>query len=207
MAPFAGSGFSSTDLMRGHGLPVGLTVPSIQLAHALKLLGGDTQHTAPGSEHHFGSPGRAGTDRAQGDRHHGNAAEARRLIADALASLAGSAGLSIPMGALAKAPEAETETETVDLELEAVFVEFDLACEAWHALPESVEMWTPSADVDRYLAAEEAVLNLADGSPGVLGRQASLLLDLTDEIADQLGPSTANAIANIAQGLLLRLRP
>lgn len=127
---------------------------------------------------------------------------ARQLIADALVSVAGSAGLSVPVSALVQAPA----PEEVDSELEAAFVEFDMAREAWRALPGSAETSQVRPEVDRYFAAEDAVLAIADGRDAVLRRQADLLLDMTDELSDQMGPSAANAIANVAQGLLLRLR-
>lgn len=213
-APHAGAGSSRADVLRSHGLPVGLTVPSIQLAHALELL---NRRRRP-DPHHLDTRPLDRREPVLADGHQEartpypvrdpdrdmreDAEEARRLVADALASLAGSAGLSVPMGALAQAPA----PTVVDPEVEAAFVEFDLAREAWMALPPGVETWQPHPDVDRYLAAEDAVLSLADGSTEVLSRQANLLLDLADEIADQMGPAAANAIANVAQGLLLRLR-
>lgn len=184
---------SRADVLRGHGLPVGLTVPSIQLAHALELLTRRPRRT---------DPRRPDQDFPEDPDLAEDAEEARRLVADALASLAGSSGLSVPMGALTQSPA----PTAVDPEVEAVFVEFDMAREAWRALPPSAEAWQPHPDVDRYLAAEDAVLNLTDGNAVVLSRQAGLLLELADELADQMGPAAANAIANVAQGLLLRLR-
>jgi hypothetical protein len=205
----AGTGFSRGDMPRGHGLPVGLTVPSIQLAHALELLNRRPHRTVPVPAGFHDpalepDPFEAAGDFAYGDSDLGSdAEEARRLVADALASLAGSAGLSVPMGALARGPA----SAVVDPEVEAALVELDLARAAWKSLPPSVETWQPHPHVDRYFAAEDAVLNLADGSPEVLRRQAGLLLDLADEITEQMGAAAANAVANIAQGLLLRLRP
>lgn len=207
----AGAGYSRADVLRSHGLPVGLTVPSIQLAHALELLNRRRRHLDPRALDRR-EPVLADTGYEPLDPYlpqdpepdmRADAEEARRLVADALASLAGSAGLSVPMGALTQAPA----PTVVDPEVEAVFAELDLAREAWKALPDSADTWQPHPDVDRYFAAEEAVLNLADGSPEVLRRQAGLLLDLADEIVEQMGPAAANAIANVAQGLLLRLRP
>lgn len=207
---FGASGFARADLLRSHGLPVGLTVPSIQLAHALELLNRRQRRLESRAPDHrepvladapFGAPDPyplADPEPEMG----GDAEEARRLVADALAALAGSAGLSVPMGALTQAPE----PMVVDPEVEAVFAELDMARAAWAALPADAEARQPHPDVDRYFAAEEAVLTLADGSSAVLGRQARLLLELADEIADQMGPAAANAIANVAQGLLLRLR-
>lgn len=193
MPGLAGTGFSENDMtMLGQGLPVGLAAPSIQLAHALELL----------SRPHRSGSDDAGPCDIQADRRDRAAAQARQLIGDALSSLAGSAGLSVPMSAYAQPAE---EPPAVDPELEAVFVEFDAAREAWQALPAAAEAWAPRAEVDRYLAAEDAVLNIADGREDVLERQAGLLIELADEIADQLGASAANAVANIAQGLLVRL--
>ncbi|WPZ35370.1 hypothetical protein T8K17_04305 [Thalassobaculum sp. OXR-137] len=211
--PSAATSYPGGDMMRGHGLPVGLTVPSIQLAHALELLNRlprayaqgrrppawDNAPFDAGPPYRDRAATRGGYEDADAD---GDAEEARRLVADALASLAGSAGLSVPMSALSQKPVCNE----VDPEVEAAFVELDLAREAWSRLPAEADSQAPHPDVDRYFAAEEAVLSLADGSTEVLGRQAGLLLELTDEIADQMGPAAANAIANIAQGLLLRLR-
>lgn len=205
-----GTGFSRPDVLRSHGLPVGLTVPSIQLAHALELL--NRRQRRPElraldrrepvlADAPFETLDPYPALESEPDTC-ADAEEARRLVADALAALAGSAGLSVPMGALTQGPA----PMVVDPEVEAVFAELDMAKQAWTALPAEAENLQPHPDVDRYFAAEEAVLNLADGSPAVLGRQAGLLLELADEIADQIGPSTANAIANVAQGLLLRLR-
>ena len=207
-AAYPGTG--RADVMRSHGLPVGLTVPSIQLAHALELL--NRRHRRPGrftldrrepvmADAPFETTDTYPVSDPEQEMRE-DAEEARRLVADALASLAGSAGLSVPMGALAQGPA----PTVVDPEVEAAFIEFDLAHDAWMALPPGVETWQPHPAVDRYLAAEDAVLSLADASQEVLSRQAGLLLDLADEIAEQMGPSAANAIANVAQALLLRLR-
>lgn len=207
----AGTGFSRPDLLRSHGLAVGLTVPSIQLAHALELLSRRQGRPAPRSLDRRAPvltdvPFETVDPYPALDREEPalreDAEEARRLVADALAALAGSAGLSVPMGALAQGPA----SMTVDPEVESVFAELDLARDAWKALPPDAETQEPHPDVDRYFAAEEAVLSLTDGSGAVLGRQATLLLELADEVADQMGPAAANAIANVAQGLLLRLR-
>lgn len=204
----------------GRGLPGGHAALTIQLAHALELLSGPVSpappeegnrcpRQGPAGQHepymagrrptaaHPGGPGlfqsRGGDD---------DVGRARQLIADALVSVAGSAGLSVPVSALVQAPA----PEEVDSELEAAFVEFDMAREAWRALPGSAETSQVRPEVDRYFAAEDAVLAIADGRDAVLRRQADLLLDMTDELSDQMGPSAANAIANVAQGLLLRLR-
>lgn len=207
----SGSGFDRPDLLRSHGLPVGLTVPSIQLAHALELLGRRHARPDPRSLDRrrpvlTDAPFETVDPYPALDRDeavlHEDAEEARRLVADALAALAGSAGLSVPMGALAAGPP----QMAIDPEVEAVFAELDMARDAWKALPPDAESQQPHPDVDRYFAAEEAVLCLTDGSSAVLDRQATLLLELADEVADQLGPAAANAIANVAQGLLLRLR-
>lgn len=164
--------------MSGSG-PAGLTAPAVQLAHALRLL----QQIPPSDCSEQPDP----------------AEEAQRLIVDALFSVTGAAGLSVPTWAPAKPPK----PTAVDPELEAAFLEFDEAREAWRSLPGSAETWHPRPEVDRYIAAEESILNLADAGPEVLRRQASLLLDLVDELSDQTGVSTANAIANVAQGLLV----
>lgn len=205
--PYTGAKASRADVLRSHGLAVGLTVPSIQLAHALELLNRCQRRPVSRSLDRREAPDswpirtldRELQENADFDE---DAEEARRLVADALASLAGTAGLSVPLGTLTQGPA----PTAVDPEVEAVFVEFDMAREAWVALPPSVETWQPHPDVDRYIAAEDAILNLTDGSADVLSRQAGLLLELADEIADQTGPAAANAIANVAQGLLLRLR-
>lgn len=204
-----GSGFAASA-----GLPTGLAAPTIQLAHALQLLrqpvcpedgagetasgptggttaGGTAARPADGS----GLAGEWAESRAE------DMADARRLVADALASLSASAGLSVPVSALVQNPE----PEEVDSELEAAFVEFDLAREAWCALPSDAETWTTRSEVDRYLAAEDSILAIADARAAVLRRQADLLLDLAADLSDQVGPAAANAIANVAQGLLLRL--
>ena len=187
------SGASPTRLA-GSGLPVGLTVPSIQLAHALSLL---NKHPLP----HGNEDSGAGHDPSD-DGRIDDIAEARDLVADALFSLAVAAGVTVPTAPLSQPPSALT----VDPEVEAAFVEFDLAREQWERVNGVTETQQPDPAVDRYFAAEEAVLALADGSPEVLRRQAGLLLGLADEVADQMGPSAANAIANVAQGLLLRLK-
>lgn len=181
----------------GGGVPAGLAAPTIQLAHALQLLG---RPAWPGNPD--GWTEAATADRSEPrDGRAEDMADARRLVADALASLAGSAGLSVPVSALVQAPE----PEKVDSELESAFVEFDLAREAWQALPAGAETWTTRPEVDRYLAAEDSILAIADARDAVLRRQADLLLDLADDLSDQIGPAAANAIANVAQGLLLRL--
>lgn len=191
-----GSGMGSGSAAGG-GVPAGLAAPTIQLAHALQLLGRPAWPGAPDDWTEAGTADRAEPcdDRAE------DMADARRLVADALASLAGSAGLSVPVSALVQAPE----PEEVDSELESAFVEFDLAREAWRALPGGAETWTTRPEVDRYLAAEDSILAIADARDAVLRRQADLLIDLADDLSDQVGAAAANAIANVAQGLLLRL--
>lgn len=214
MPQLAGTAFAGPDRIAaapavGGSLPMGMTVPAVQLAHALQLL--RERRAGPPSQ----APGRRGfaprrtgdgpCDGGPSDTGHSDARDeaieaAARLVSDALAAVTGAAGLSVPMWTLAVAPR----PEVADPELESVFVEFDTALAAWRALPPAAETWRPRAEVDRYLAAEEAVLNLADARPEVLRRQARLLLDLADEFADQAGLSAANAIANVAQGLLDR---
>ena len=213
--------YPSGDMTRGHGLPVGLTVASIQLAHALELLNRLPRSRTQGHPRSAwdDTPFDAGPPYGDRPANRGgyadveeDAEEARRLVADALASLAGSAGLSVPMSALPQKPTSQKPVPQkpapceVDPVAEAAFAELDLAREAWSKLPADAESLAPHPAVDRFFAAEEAVLSLADGRSEVLGRQAGLLLELTNEIADQMGPAAANAIANIAQGLLLRLR-
>lgn len=192
-----GSGRASATAAGG-GVPAGFAAPTIQLAHALQLLGRPAWPGAAGDWTEAGTADRRAEpcdDRAE------DMADARRLVADALASLSGSAGLSVPVSALVQTPE----PEEVDSELESAFVEFDLAREAWRALPGGAETWTTRPEVDRYLAAEDSILAIADARDAVLRRQADLLLDLADDLSDQIGPAAANAIANVAQGLLLRL--
>lgn len=206
----------------GGGVPGGHAALTIQLAHALELLSGPVRPAPPEEENRcpqqgpaaqeelrmadgrptVGHPRGPGLFQSRAGQCDDDVGRARQLIADALVSVAGSAGLSVPVSALVQAPA----PEEVDSELEAAFVEFDMAREAWRALPGSAETSETRPEVDRYFAAEDAVLAIADGRGAVLRRQADLLLDMTDELSDQMGPSAANAIANVAQGLLLRLR-
>jgi|GEM_PF-5726250 len=174
----------------GPAVAMGLALVATQLAHALEAL----HRLAPVD----GRPGRKGDG---GTVFLPDAVEARHLVGLALTAVAGGARLGVPAGRLATEPP----DEVADPELEAVFVEFDTAREAWRALPRAAETWKARPEVDHYLIAEQAVLALADARPDVLRRQASLLLDMTEEIRDQVGAPTANAIASVAQGLLLRL--
>ncbi|MCR9072237.1 MAG: hypothetical protein NXI18_10995 [Alphaproteobacteria bacterium] len=211
--------------LAGGAVPGGHAALTIQLAHALELLSGPRRSVAADDADRDRRPDRNRPDECAGDRDSApnratgepagpgafqnrpghrddDVAEARRLIADALISIAGSAGLSVPISALVQAPA----PEDVDSELEAAFVEFDMARESWHALPDCAETSEVRPEVDRYFAAEEAILAIADGREAVLRRQAELLIDLADEVSDQMGAAAANAVGNVAQGLLLRLR-
>lgn len=134
--------------------------------------------------------------------------EARRLVALALSSMVrnedqDALGLDA-LGLVVQGPALPDGAG--DPVLERTFKEFDAARQDCRALRGPQRSRRGRGSVDRYRVAEHAVLNLSDGRPEVLRRQAALLLDLSDEISDQLGSATANAVTNIAQGLVLRLK-
>jgi hypothetical protein len=151
----------------------GLALAVVQLAHAARLLAEE-------------SPAEPTPARANG----------LTLIDQAVAGIALAAGLDAPPPIGHRRPDASDPT------LDTVFAEYDRARAKWEAMPSEAVTWRPKVEVDQFLAAEQALLGLADARREVLERQADVLLDLTEDFTDQLGPATANAIANVAQGLL-----
>jgi hypothetical protein len=163
----------------------GLALAIVQLAHADRLLRDVSSSGAPeGSASVDASPAVSAT---------------RDLINQALAIIASAAGVEPPPMAAAQRPDDPIS------DLDADFDEYDRSRAAWEALGPSAETWTPQPDVDRFFAAENKLLSLADTRSVVLRRQARVLLELFDEFDDLLGPAPANAIANVTQALLVRL--